>query len=147
MKANQVRTKLLRQHAELRDLIEEVRSVAGRASHGAALRDELHAAVIRLSGAICRHNLDEEEWLRTIGPKVDGPTRADIDVLLDAHVREHEELHAAVVGIPQMPIKFAGVDVTVLLDGILEHMADEERSLFVEHGAPDDVVVPEHSDR
>ena len=43
--------------------------------------------------------------------------------------------------IPRMPIKFAGVDVAVLLNGVLEHMADEERSLFSEDVMRDEVVV------
>jgi hypothetical protein len=141
MKPTPVRAELLRQHTELRDLIADVRGIAERASKGAAVRDELQAAVIRLAGALCRHNLFEEEWLRTMDAKVDGRTRADIDVLLDAHVREHQELHEAVVGIPRMPIKFAGVDVAVLLNGVLEHMADEERSLFSEDVMRDEVVV------
>jgi hypothetical protein len=132
MEPTQVRAELLRQHAELRGLIADVRGIAARASGGAAVRDELHAAVVRLADALSRHNLYEEEWLRSLDAKVDGPARTEIDVLLDAHVREHEELHAAVVGIPRMPIKFAGVDVTVLLDGVLEHMALEEGSLLAE---------------
>jgi hypothetical protein len=146
MKPNQVRAELLRQHAELRGLIADVRGIAKQASTGAAVRDELHAAVIRLAGALCRHNLYEEEWLRTMDSKVDGPARAEIDGLLDAHVREHQELHAAVMGIPRMPIKFAGVDVAVLLDGVLEHMADEEVSLFSEDVARVDVVVSNPAD-
>jgi hypothetical protein len=127
-------------------MIADVRGIAERASEGAAVRDDLHAAVIRLAGALCRHNLFEEEWLRTMDPKVDGPARADIDILLDAHVREHQELHAAVVGIPRMPIKFAGVDVAVLLNGVLEHMAQEEGSLFLEDIGHDDVVVSDRAD-
>jgi hypothetical protein len=122
-------------------MIADVRGIAERASKGAAARDELHAAVVRLAGALVRHNLFEEEWLRTLDSKVDGQTRADIDVLLEAHVREHVELHAVVVGITQMPVKFAGVDVAVLLNGVLEHMADEEASLLSEDVRHDDVVV------
>jgi hypothetical protein len=141
MKPTQVRAELLRQHAELRGLIADVRGIAERASNGAAARDELHVAVIRLAGALCRHNLYEEEWLRTMDSKVDGQTRADIDVLLEAHVREHEELHAVVSGIPRMPVKFASVDVAVLLNGVLEHMAEEEASLLSEDVGHDDVVV------
>jgi hypothetical protein len=141
MKPTQVRAELLRQHAELRVLIANVRGIAERACNGAGARDELHAAVIRLAGALVRHNLFEEEWLRTLDSKVDGQTRADIDVLLEAHVREHEELHAVVAGIPLMPVKFAGVDVAVVLNGVLEHMADEEASLLSEEVRHDDVVV------
>jgi hypothetical protein len=106
------------------------------------VRDELHTAVIRLADALGRHHVLEEEWLRIMDAKVDGRARTDIDVLLDAHVHEHGELHAAVAGIPRMPIKFAGVDVAVLLDGVLEHMAYEERSLFAEDVGRDDVDVP-----
>jgi hypothetical protein len=141
MEPTQVRVELLRQHAELRGLIADVRGIAERASNGAAERDELYAAVIRLAGALGRHNLFEEEWLRTMDSKVDGQTRADFDVVLDAHLREHEELRAAVAGIPRMPVKFASVDVAVLLKGVLEHMADEEASFLSEDVQHDDVVV------
>jgi hypothetical protein len=146
MKPTEVRAELLQQHAELRGLIASVRDVADRASKGAPVRDELHAAVVRLAEALSRHNLREEEWLRTLDAKVDGRAGAEIDVLLDDHVREHEELHAAVVAIPRIPIRFAGVDVAVLLRGILEHMAYEERSIFAEDVGRDDVVVPNHAD-
>ena len=146
MKPTKVRAELLGQHAELRGFIADVRDVAERASKGAAARDELHAAVIRLADTLRRHNLVEEAWLRTIDATVDGRARADIDVLLDAHVREHEELHAAVVGIPRMPVKFAVVDVAVLLMGILEHMSDEEGSIFAEDLGRDDLVVPSRAD-
>jgi hemerythrin len=130
MSPTDVRAELLRQHAELRDMIATVQRVAERASKGTASREELLADVTRLADALGRHNRFEEEWLRTIEPKVDGPTRADMDVLLEAHAREHEELHAAVVGIPQNPVKFSGVDVAVLLKDVLQHMDDEEASQY-----------------
>jgi hypothetical protein len=131
MQPTAVRAELLRQHADLRRLIGEVDSMAEQASKGGALGDRLQAAVKRLGDALERHNSFEEQWLRTIDAKVDGPTRAELDVLLDAHAREHEELHATVLGIAQTPVKFAGVDVKVLLKGLLEHMAREEVSLLV----------------
>jgi hypothetical protein len=131
MQPSAVRAELLRQHDDLRRLITDVESVADPASKGVALGDRLQAAVKRLADALEQHNAFEEQWLRTLDAKVDGPTRAELDVVLDAHAREHEELHAAVLGIPQTPAKFAGVDVKVLLSGLLEHMAREEVSLLV----------------
>jgi hypothetical protein len=131
MQPTAVRAELLQQHADLRRMIADVETMAEQASKGAALGDRLQAAVKRLADALEQHNSFEEQWLRTLDAKIDGPTRAELDVLLDAHEREHEELHAAVLGIPQTPVKFAGVDVRVLLKGLLEHMAREEVSLLV----------------
>jgi hypothetical protein len=121
---------ILRQHGELRRLIADVEGVAEQASNGGALRDNLRAAVRQLGEALERHNAFEEQWLRTIDANIEGPARAELDALYEAHEREHEELHAAVLAISQIPVKFAGVDVKVLLRGLLEHMAREEESLL-----------------
>lgn len=125
------RAEILRQHGELRRLIADVERVAEQASKGGALGDHLRAAVTQLGDALERHNAFEELWLRTIDAKIDGPSRAELDAIYDAHAREHEELHEAVLGIPKAPVKFAGADVKVLLRGLLEHMAREEMSLLL----------------
>ncbi len=131
MEPAQARAEILRQHAELRRLIADVERVAEQASRGGALGDPLRAAVKQLGDALERHNAFEELWLRSIDAEIDGPSRAELDEIYDAHAREHEELRAAVLGIPQTPVKFAGVDVKVLLRGLLEHMAHEEMSLLL----------------
>lgn len=130
MEPAHARAEILRQHGELRRLIADVERVAEQASKGGALGDHLRAAVNQLGDALERHNAFEELWLRTIDAKIDGPTRAELDVLYDAHAREHEELHAAVLGIPRTPVEFAGAAVKILLEGLLEHMAREETSLL-----------------
>jgi hypothetical protein len=60
---------------------------------------------------------------------------------------EHEELYAALVGIPHTVVEFAGGGVTLLLDSILEHMAREETALLGDDVPHDDVMVQKPVER
>jgi hypothetical protein len=63
-------------------------------------------------------------------------------MLLEEHIREHEELFAALIGIPFAVGEFAGVGVGALLDMLLKHMDREENAILDADTWRDDAVVP-----
>jgi hypothetical protein len=141
MKLTEIRAEVLRQHAQLRTMIQDLRRVAEQASNGAPLQEELRAGLVGLAGAVLQHNILEEKWLGDPASDADGSSPARTNALSEEHADEHEELYAALVGIGHTPIEFAGAGVTVLLDGILEHMAREEKAF-----PSDDVVRADQPD-
>jgi hypothetical protein len=142
MKLTEIRVEVVRQHAELRTMIRDLRRVADQVVDGAPLYEELRAGVIGLAGALLQHNILEEKWLEETAPGVDASNPARANIVSEEHANEREELYAALVGIPRTPLEFAGGGVTVLLDSILEHMAREETTLLGDDVSHDHVVVP-----
>jgi hypothetical protein len=136
MKLTEIRAEVLRQHAQLRTMITDLRLVAKQASDGAPLQEELRAGLVGLAGAVLQHNILEEKWLEDTGTDVDASSPARANGLSEEHANEHEELYAALVGIGHTPIEFAGAGVAVLLDGILEHMAREEKAFLGDEVVP-----------
>jgi hypothetical protein len=132
MSPSEIRAELLAQHAALREMIKVTRRVAEAAQRGEAARDELEQEVIRLGQALGRHNLREEELLRSVILGEDAWGWARGEIMTAAHVHEHEEIYAALRGVPATLDEFAGAGVQMLLDRVLEHMALEERAFLTE---------------
>jgi hemerythrin len=141
MKASEIRTELLQQHADLRAQVEEIkRSLTSEPTSSA--REALRALLVRLAGAVRRHNRKEEDLLRDVLPTVDawGPARTEI--MLEEHVKEHETIYAALVD--------AGTAEDVrgrvgeLLSRMLEHMAHEEESILTEEVLTDEAIVRDY---
>jgi len=141
MTPSEIRAALLEQHAQIRALMEQIRHVAERARRGEPVGEELRTGVARLAAAFIEHNAREEELLRPIIPTIDawGPARAEI--MDEVHVREHEVLREAILGIPHTPREFAGAGVEDLFERVLEHMDREERTLLSDDVLRDDPVV------
>jgi hypothetical protein len=138
MKLTDIRADVLQQHAQIRTMIEDLRRVAEQASAGAPLQEELQAALTGLAGALLQHNILEEKWLEEMASDAGASSPVPAKALSEEHANEHEELYAALVGIPHTPIEFAGSGVMLLLESILQHMAREEAALL------GDDVVREH---
>jgi hypothetical protein len=137
MDTNQIRIQLLRQHAELRALIGQVRAAIGApAMRGPKDDDDLVEKVDALAGALQAHNACEERLLEGILSTVDawGPVRAEI--MNERHVAEHKELHAELVD-PSLDTK----SVSRVLDRLLEHIEYEEQSFLNEEVLREDCVV------
>jgi hypothetical protein len=145
MRPSEIRAELLGQHATLREMIEETRSVAERARRGAPVRVDLRVRMTLLADAVRRHNLHEEAVLEDIMPTIDawGPERSSI--LVREHAQEHEELYAALIGIPFTVDEFAGAGVDSLLNLLLKHMEREEKAFLGEEVLRDDAVVTDQS--
>lgn len=141
MTHSQIRTELLEQHAELRKMVDAARVCADRASDGAKVTDDLVTAIRLLADALQRHNRREEQLLRKLIATVDAWGQARADLMTDEHVREHDALHGALLGMTRTPSEFAGAGMQLLLDQLLGHMAREERAFLNERVLRDDVVA------
>jgi hemerythrin len=121
-----IRTTLLKQHADIRAQIEETREAAAGKD---AVRQR--ACLARLVDTMQRHNVAEESVLRAILPTLDawGPVRQK--TMLDEHLAEHTELFATLVEASCAPDPTAASGVIVkLLDRMLVHMAHEEKEFL-----------------
>jgi hypothetical protein len=145
MNPSEIRSALLREHAQIRIMLDVTLTFA-EASHVDALGcDDLRQHLIRLTDAIRTHNLREEALLRELIPSVDawGPARAAL--MFEEHVQEHEQLYAALLGVPFTPAEFAVAGVRALVDLIHEHIDREEAAFLNEDVLRDDLVVADQS--
>ncbi len=126
MKPSEIRGELLKEQAQIRTMLDVTLTFAERPRVDAPGCDDLQEHLVRLTDAIRMHNLREEALLRDLIPSVDawGPARAAI--MVEEHVREHERLYAALLGIPCTPAEFAAAGVAALVHLIGEHMDREE---------------------
>jgi hypothetical protein len=141
MTPSQMREVLLQDHMILRSMIAAARKVAERACDGQTTADELRGELVRLADVLRGHNLREEGLLRNVIPSVDAWGQARAEIMTEEHVREHEELVAALTGVQSTPVEFAGAGTGLLLDGILGHMAREESAFLGEDVLRDDIVA------
>lgn len=141
MKLSEIRDELLGQHAELRGMIKRTRLIAEATANGELEIFALHDSVKRLADAVRRHNLCEESLLRDIIPTADawGPMRAE--AMTNEHVEEHEDIYAALLGVPNATPTQAATVVTGLLDRVLDHMRREESAFLSEDVLRDDTVT------
>jgi hypothetical protein len=135
--ANQIRTQLLTQHAELRALIEEVRAAKGRARGGEPRGgDVLIALVDRLASALQAHNLCEERLLKGILVTVDAWGPARVEIMDERHSAEHKEIHAEL-----LEASFEPERIDHLLDQLILHMAHEERAFLNDEVLREDSIL------
>jgi hypothetical protein len=142
---SQIRTELLRQHHEIRLMVEKTRETARRVWNGVVTRAELDASITRLADRLRIHNRYEEDLLREILPTVDawGRRRAEI---LQEQPGEHRKLLAALVEVSATIDSMRFNDVVSPLDRLLEHMDREEQACLAEDVLRDDSVVPDQLD-
>ena len=140
MKPSEIRRELLRQHAEIRVIMDVTLTITNGVRAGTG-RGDVHASLIRLADAFSTHNSREEALLRELIPSVDawGPVRAEI--MIEEHVQEHARIRAALLGIPFMPIEFAVAGIVALIELIRQHMDREEATFLGDDVLHDDVVV------
>jgi hypothetical protein len=146
MKPSDIRGELLQQHAQIRIIMEVMRTIAKGVRVGMAGRSDLQGCLVRLSDALRTHNRREDALLRDLIPSIDawGPARASI--MAEEHEREHARLDAALSGIPYTSVQFAAAGIVALVDLIRQHMDREEASFLGEDVLRDDVVVANQSD-
>ena len=145
MKPSEIRGELLRQHAQIRIMMDVTLTIAKGARLGAPGRGDLQGCLVRLADALRTHNQREEALLRDIIPSVDawGPARAAI--MTEEHKREHDRLDAALLGIPCTPVEFGAAGIVALVDLIRQHMDREEAAFLGEDVLRDDIVVTNQS--
>ena len=123
---SEIRTILLKQHAEIQAQIEETREAAAGSD-----AQRQRGCLARLANMMHLHNAAEESVLRAILPTLDawGPVRQK--TMLDEHVAEHAELYATLVEASGTtdPAAASG-SIVKLLDQMLVHIAHEEREFL-----------------
>jgi hemerythrin len=146
MKPSEIRGELLREHAQIRTMLDVTLTFTEVSHVDAPGCDDLREHLVRLTDTIRAHNLREEALLRDLIPTVDawGPARAA--VMIEEHNQEHERLYAALFGIPCTPAEFAVAGVATLVDLIREHMDREEAAFLGEDVLRDDLVVANQSE-
>jgi len=137
-----IRGELLREHAAIRVILDEVLEAADRWRGHRGVREELRLALGRLAVAMVAHNEHEEEVLRGVMPTIDawGPARAEI--MGEEHLAEHEELSKTVIEAGSTDdAEVAWSAVAGLADRLAKHMAHEEKSFLGEDVLNDDVPL------
>jgi hemerythrin len=142
MKASEIRTKLLAQHAQLRVLVDKVRSASGLAkpqqSHdGQRAGEELQSALSMLVCALRDHNAEEEQLLRDVMVTVDAWGPARVEIMNEQHAREHRELYVRLSDAASPDAS----QMNICLDRLIEHMAIEEKAILSEDVLRDDVIA------
>ena len=145
MKPSEIRGELLQQHAQIRVMMDVTLTIAKGTRVGAPDGGDLQGCLVRLADAVRTHNLREEALLRDLIPSVDawGPARAAI--MIAEHMKEHERLHAALLGVPCTPVEFAAAGIVALVELIREHLDREEAAFLGEDVLRDDLVVANQS--
>ncbi len=131
MKPSQIRDELLSQHQGLRRHLDAARLVADRWARGEATRDEVRDELGILAEALLQHNAREEKALRDLIRTVDawGPAREEI--MDESHVREHRDLHDAIVRTSMANEPGAtGRDLEKFCARLLDHMSHEEKGFL-----------------
>lgn len=141
MKASEVRDELLSQHASLRGRLEAARLSVIRWADGEVPRTHVRDELAGLAEALRSHNLREERALRELVRSVDAWGPARVEIMDEAHIREHRELYEAAIAIGQTSDPREGRRaLEELREHLLEHMDHEERSFLNATVIRDDVV-------
>lgn len=125
-----IRVELLKQHAELREVIAAARRVAERTRAGESTRQELKALALRVLNELREHNDREERLLRSARTKAEDLKSASVETIYEKHFEEHKALSAALLDIRLDDDDYwAAKNLIDALDCIGAHMAREEETL------------------
>ena len=143
MKPSEIRGELLRQHAQIRIMMDVTLTIAKGARLGAPGRGDLQGCLVRLADALRTHNQREEALLRDIIPSVDawGPARAAI-------MTEEQRTRSArrrASGYPVHASRVRSRGDRRAVDLIRQHMDREEAAFLGEDVLRDDIVVTNQS--
>jgi hypothetical protein len=139
MKLSQIRAQLLDQHAALRDQVGATCAVMDRWMRGEPLREEARACIARLTEALRAHNRQEEALLKDIVKTIDAWGPARVEIMGEEHVKEHDELYAALMNATLgTDARSCALSIVKLLDRLLDHMAHEEKTFLGEDVLSDD---------
>jgi hypothetical protein len=141
MKPSEMRDELLSEHAGLRERLETARRAVGDWAKGGAPRTRVRDALAALADALRSHNRHEERSLRDLVRAVDawGPVR--VEIMEEAHIREHRELFDALIALGHASEPHDGArELEAFRDRFLAHMAREEAGFLNSSVLRDDDV-------
>jgi iron-sulfur cluster repair protein YtfE (RIC family) len=142
MTSAEIRDELLSQHAALRGRLEAARLAVNRWASGEAPQARLREELAELASALRSHNLREERALRELIRAVDAWGPARLEIMEEAHVREHQHLFEAVLAVGEALDPREGVgELERLRTRLLEHMAREEETFLNASVLRDDDVA------
>jgi len=141
MKPTEVRRQLLDEHALLRAMMADARTLAASTAERSAA---LHEALAEIAEALRAHNVHEEELTEQVLPMLDGWGNTRKDVMRDEHVAEHRELYEALLVATTTPDRrLAAATANAVFDQMLAHMDREERVLLAEDVLSDEELPPD----
>jgi hypothetical protein len=142
MSLSEIREELLREHAELREQVQEVRSVMDRWSNGEASLSLVRSHLAVLANALRAHNIREETALGSLVRTIDAWGAVRAEIMSEEHFQEHADLFTALSStiVAVEPSAWREL-VARLLAQMLDHMAREERAFLNEEVLRDDGVV------
>jgi hypothetical protein len=131
MTSAEIRDELLSQHAALRGRLEAARLAVNRWASGEAPQARVREELAGLASALRSHNLREEGALRELIRAVDAWGPARLEIMEEAHVREHHHLFEALLAVGEARDPRDGVgELERLRTRLLEHMAREEEAFL-----------------
>jgi hypothetical protein len=131
MTSADIRDELLSEHAALRGRLDAARLAANRWASGEAPQTRVREELAGLVSALRSHNLREEGALRGLLRAVDAWGPARLEIMEEAHVREHHHLFEALLGVGEALDPRDGVsELERLRTRLLEHMAREEEAFL-----------------
>ncbi len=131
MTPSEIRDELLLQHQSLRGRLEATRLAVKRWAGGEVPRLHVRDELAGLADALRGHNRLEESALHDLLRTVDAWGPARLEIMVEAHVREHQDVFDALlaVGEAQDP-RDAVKQIERLRQRILEHMDREEETFL-----------------
>jgi hypothetical protein len=131
MTPGEIRDELLLQHESIRGRLEAARLAVRRWAGGDVPRVRVREELGGLADALRSHNRLEESTLHDMIQAVDewGPAR--LEIMYEAHVREHHDVFDAFLAVSLMQDPRDGVgEFERLRTHLLDHMAREEESFL-----------------
>lgn len=129
----EARTTVLRQHSELRSLLDTAVTVARRHLGGTAGHAELEAIVLQVRNAFSEHNLFETALLRPFLREVDRWGEERIRRMIEEHVEEHRVMEAFLA----RPATELAADLADFVEDMEAHMQAEERTFLSPTALPE----------
>jgi hypothetical protein len=139
MTPKQIYIEILRQHAELREMMAAAKWVAQQVAAGKAPRRELKATVTQFMDALDVHNNREEELLRNVAISHRGSAMAEAELLGTPHFEEHKALRFALLDLQLDTADFRlARAIEQALDRVAGHMDLEEGALVRDDNTRED---------
>jgi hypothetical protein len=142
MTPSEIRAELLSQHASLRGRLEAARLAVLRWANGEVPQGRVRVELAGLFDALRSHNSLEERTLRDLIRNVDAWGQARVEIMEEAHIREHQDLCEAALAVITAAEPRDGVnELDKLRRHLLEHMAREEETFLNASVLRDDEVA------
>jgi len=143
-KLSGIRDDLLREHADLREKIADVRALIAQWACSRTSHREVLSELTKFRTALLAHNAHEEKALGNWIHTADAWGGARAEIMRDEHLREHSDLDGALWSAAALvePAAWQYL-VGVQLGRILDHMQIEERTFLNEGFLRDDCVSVE----